>query len=74
MWRTTMMFVVVAIVLGGGRAEAERPRPVRCCLMVPTDDGAGERPYCFHVRARPARYARKTCRRIGGRPAPRSEA
>ena len=73
MWRT-MMLVVVAIVLGSGRAEAERPRPVRCCLMVPTDDGAGERPYCFHVRARPARSARKICRRIGGRPAPRSEA
>ena len=28
----------------------------------------GERPYCFILNVRPARYGRKVCRRIGGKP------
>lgn len=49
-------------------AEAARRRPIRCCIMVPAD-GGGERPYCFGLRVRPARAARRVCRAVGGTPA-----
>jgi hypothetical protein len=48
-------------------AEARPRRHTTCCIMVPTAEG-GERPYCFILNVRPARYGRKVCRRIGGKP------
>jgi hypothetical protein len=66
--RGVLMAVALGLAVwsGGEPAEAKR-RPRRCCIMVP-DDGGGERPYCFVVNARPARYARRVCRAVGGRP------
>jgi hypothetical protein len=64
-----MMVAMVSLaVLGvGDRAEATRRRPLRCCIMVPADDG-GERPYCFNLNVRPKRSAKRICRAIGGMP------
>lgn len=56
----------VAMCAGGARVEAAR-RPIRCCIMVPAD-GGGERPYCFVLNVKPARWARRACRAVGGRP------
>jgi hypothetical protein len=62
----TVLLLALAVIVPGREAGAER-RAVRCCIMVPDDDG-GERPYCFVLNVRPARHARKVCRRIGGEP------
>jgi hypothetical protein len=61
-------FVLVLVVLVAGGESAARRRPVRCCVMVP-DDAGGERPWCFLLNVRPARYGKRVCRLVGGRPA-----
>jgi hypothetical protein len=60
--------VVLAAIVPRGEASARR-RAVRCCVMVP-DEERGERPYCFILNVRPARFARKVCRAIDGTPHP----
>ena len=68
--RLTVVVLVLALaVLVPGREAQARRRAVRCCIMVP-DDAGGERPYCFVLNVKPARYARKVCRQIDGRPYP----
>jgi hypothetical protein len=64
-----MMVAVLALaMLGAGeRGEAARRRPLRCCIMVPADDG-GARPYCFNLNVHPRRAARRICRAVGGTP------
>jgi hypothetical protein len=64
----TVLVLALATMVPGREAEARR-RAVRCCIMVP-DDAGGERPYCFVLNVRPARYARKVCRSIDGQPYP----
>ncbi len=68
--RVTMVLLVALAMLVPGREAAARRRAVRCCIMVPDDTGSGERPYCFVLKVRPARYARKVCRVIDGVPYP----
>jgi len=63
-----VLIVAFAVTMPAGEAHARR-RAVRCCIMVP-DDAGGERPYCFVLNVKPARYARRICRRIGGEPYP----
>jgi hypothetical protein len=65
---TTVLVLTLATMMPGGEAEARR-RAVRCCIMVP-DDAGGERPYCFVLNVRPARFARRVCRSIDGEPHP----
>ena len=66
--RLMTVALMALAVLGSSRdVEAVRRRPTTCCIMVPNDDGT-ERPYCFILNVRPARYGRKACRLIGGRP------
>jgi hypothetical protein len=67
--RLMMVLVLAFAAFVPDRAAEARRRAVRCCIMVPDDDG-GERPYCFVLNVRPARYARKVCRRIDGQPYP----
>ena len=64
--RGMMVAMITLAALGvGNRADAVRRRPLRCCIMVPADDG-GERPYCFGLNVRPKRFAKRFCRAIGG--------
>jgi hypothetical protein len=63
---TTVVLLALALLLPDREAAARR-RAVRCCIMVP-DDMGGERPYCFVLDVRPARYARRVCRLIDGQP------
>ena len=66
--RLTIVAVLVLTALGwGAPAEGIRRRPTRCCVMVRDADGT-ERPYCFILNVRPARYGRRVCRLIGGVP------
>ncbi len=68
MRRMAMLVLALTVLVPGGEAHARR-RAVRCCIMVP-DDAGGERPYCFILNVKPARYARKVCRQIDGEPYP----
>ena len=63
----TVAMLTLAMLGVGERATAARRRPLRCCIMVPADDG-GERPYCFNLNVRPKRSAKRVCRAIGGTP------
>jgi hypothetical protein len=62
----TVVVLAFALLAPAEHSEARR-RPIRCCVMVPDGQG-GERPWCFNVNARPARFARKVCRIVGGTP------
>lgn len=68
--RLMLVLVLVLAAMVPGREAQARRRAVRCCILVPNDDGTGERPYCFVLNVKPARYARTVCRRIDGVPYP----
>ena len=59
--------LLLTMLLAPVVTEARPRRHTTCCIMVPTAEG-GERPYCFILNVRPARYGRRVCRRIGGKP------
>ena len=64
------LIVVLALGLAATASDAAMRRPVSCCIMVPADDGVGERPYCFVLKVKPARYGRRVCKLVGGMPHP----
>ena len=64
---------VLTLCLAATASDAAMRRPTRCCIMVPADDGVGQRPYCFALKVKPARYGRRVCKLVGGVPQPAVE-